>query len=349
MAGPALIDVPDRYDVVFQLNNGTTYGFLLADSVESNLPFRTHKALYSYSPTFLERQNVSQQYGDNFQDFFLTGSQDDFSLGEMQKFFRVNDASRSRRYFSGSNIDPTTVPGNVTLTKKLTTLTQSGITAICANSVNGPSSMAWFMADGTNLYGVSTAGVISTIGAHGAGGVNDMTMDETNLYIAGTTATRKWDNVTFTTFGAGIFSKLVYLNNILYGWASNPDGFYSTDTSGNPTQQFHWLNADGGFSINVLVRSMVPYGGSVFFLRRGPTNGEIWTYDGLGVKKLADLPQDFFVSKMCVSQGIVFISGYIRYLNRSQYFPQVYYYANGTIGKLWDSGTSFATSETEVG
>src|SRR5690348_14609837 len=100
MAGPAAADVPDRYDVVFSLNDGTTYGFLYADSVESNLPFRTHKALYSYSPTFLERQNLSNTYGDNFQDFFLTASQADFSEGEQQKFFRVNDQDSVRKYWA---------------------------------------------------------------------------------------------------------------------------------------------------------------------------------------------------------------------------------------------------------
>ena len=43
---------------------------------------------YAYSPTFVERANVQGDYGDNQQDFFMTFSQKDWSLGEQQRYFR---------------------------------------------------------------------------------------------------------------------------------------------------------------------------------------------------------------------------------------------------------------------
>ena len=353
MAGPAASDVPDRYDVVFVLNDGTTYGYLYADSVESNLPFRTHKALYSYSPTFLERQNLSQQYGDNFQDFFLTGAQADFSLGEKQKFFRVNDQDRSRRYWAGSNVDPTTVPGNVTLTNSLQTVTSfpAGTGWVGSNFIL--SGQTWYGVDSTNLYGISANGTVTTIGAHGLGLVSPfnlgITTDQSNVYICGertgtsTGSIRKWNGSTFSTFSTTRCTSMVFLNNILYGYQLGTDSLLSFDTAGNPTTQFQWKNADGASATQTQTPRMVAYGGSIYIMRIN-SNTELWRYDGSGVNKLADFPIDFVGQRICVNNGIVFVAGYMTYVQASTYRPQIYYYANGSIGKLWESAAPAANA-----
>jgi hypothetical protein len=351
VAGPALTDVPDRYDIVFQLNDGTTYGFLFSDAVQSSLPFRTHKATYGYSATFLERQNVSSTYGDNFADFFLTGAQADFSEGEGQHFFRVNDQDSVRKYWAGSNIDPVRVPGNVTLTPAITTITQASVTAVTAGERGWTNSdnFVWWLADGTNLYSVDTSGTITSKGAHGAGVVADMTTDGNFVYLAGSSGVRSYDTTTYATFSAESVNKLVFLNNILYAYEAGADALLSFDTSGIATTQYAWKNAKGGTNTNGLVKSLAVYGGSIYILRVGISAAELWTYDGAGCRKLADLPPDFYVSDMCVNVGIVYISGYLRVKSSGQYFPQVYYYSNGAIGKLWDSNTSYTTTEGDVG
>lgn len=357
MAGPAASDVPDRYDVVFSLNDGTTYGFLYADSVESNLPFRTHKALYSYSPTFLERQNLSNTYGDNFQDFFLTASQADFSEGEGQKFFRVNDQDSVRKYWNGSNVAPTKTPGNVTLTTLISTITQANVTSISpvgglGTQVDPTTPFGWVMADSTNLFGVTLAGVVVTVGAHSSGTISDICMDASSCYLAGSTHLGKITNTVFSTFSAQVVNKLAYLNGILFAWQASTDSLLSFDTAGNPTTQFTWKGADGQVATSTSeVKALVPYGGSLYILRRGPNVGELWKYDGSGVSKLADFMPDFYVSQMCVSQGIVYVSGYLRFQNATRYYPAIYYYANGSIGKLWDSqvNNTFAATEADVG
>lgn len=48
--------------------------------------FGREPATYGHSPTFVERSNVSGDYGDNQQAFWLVASQRDWSLGEQQPF-----------------------------------------------------------------------------------------------------------------------------------------------------------------------------------------------------------------------------------------------------------------------
>lgn len=343
MAGPAASDVPDRYDVVFSLNDGTTYGFLFADSVESNLPFRTHKALYSYSPTFLERQNLSNTYGDNFQDFFLTGTQSDFSEGEQQKFFRVNDQDSVRKYWGGLNIEPTKVPGNVTLTYALASLASSvGSVAVASGISAGLAD--WYSADNTNLYAISiSSGTITATskGAHGAGNILSLCPDQSNVFIGGGTSLRRYSvaNSTFNAFSATAnVTSMVYVNNILYGYQGSTDSLLSFDSSGNATTQFQWKNADGTFlnGASAYVVKMIAYGGSIYILRGTGAKFQLWIYDGSGVRSLADLPSDFAAQSMDVCMGVVYISGN-SLVKTSGYLPQVYYYVNGSLGKLWES------------
>src|SRR3990167_6067956 len=84
-------DVPGKFDLVL---NGE--GYVCADMEEV-------KAQFGYTPTFVARTNVQGDYGDNTQDFWMTFTQRDWSLGEQQKFYR-QDEPRSPRYWRGSNV-----------------------------------------------------------------------------------------------------------------------------------------------------------------------------------------------------------------------------------------------------
>jgi hypothetical protein len=81
--------VPGVYDV---LVNGN--GYMLVESADS-------RAVYGFTPTFIERQNVGVEYGDDQQDFFLTASQSDWSLGEERRFADPTDADLKRKYWGG--------------------------------------------------------------------------------------------------------------------------------------------------------------------------------------------------------------------------------------------------------
>jgi hypothetical protein len=100
-------DVPRVYDVVL---NGQ--GFVFLDTIQPSLPFRSHKATYKVSQTFIERSNVTGAFGDNQQDWWMTASQNDWSLGEEQKFFRIGDQVSRSRYWRGMNVD-LSLPGQV--------------------------------------------------------------------------------------------------------------------------------------------------------------------------------------------------------------------------------------------
>jgi hypothetical protein len=110
-------DVPGVYDVVL---NGQ--GFVFLDTIQPSLPFRSHKATYKVSQTFIERSNVTGAFGDNQQDWWMTASQNDWSLGEEQRFFRIGDQTSRSRYWRGMNVD-LSQPGQVTIGNPALTLT----------------------------------------------------------------------------------------------------------------------------------------------------------------------------------------------------------------------------------
>ena len=105
-------DVPGVYDVVI---DGQGYLFYeqmdVAATTFGHIPQR---ALYGYTPTFIERTNITGDYGDNQQAFWLTVSDRDWSLGEEQKYYRGNDAVSARRYYAGTNLD-ISIPGQAKL------------------------------------------------------------------------------------------------------------------------------------------------------------------------------------------------------------------------------------------
>src|SRR6266566_4792142 len=99
---PSASDVPGRFDLVIDVG-GTKTGYMFNEAIETYA--RKNLATYGYSPTFVERQNVQGNYGDDSQAFWLTASQNDWSGGEDQRFFRANDEIGSTRFYAGSGVD----------------------------------------------------------------------------------------------------------------------------------------------------------------------------------------------------------------------------------------------------
>src|SRR5437588_1872167 len=94
-------DVGPKIDLLLDGN-----GFLFDETIDpTSLYSSRQRAQYGLSPVFVQRQNVSGDYGDNQQDFFVTFTQRDWSEGEPQRFFRQSDDDSKRRYWRGTNID----------------------------------------------------------------------------------------------------------------------------------------------------------------------------------------------------------------------------------------------------
>jgi|SRR5579859_478594 len=345
MSDATSADVPGRFDVV--INN---QGYVFDDSIEPNVPFRTHRAIYGYSPTFIDRTNTGSAYGDNAQDFWLTAEQHNWDLGEQQRYFRAaatgGDDSRSRRYWQGDNIDVITVPGQVTTRANFPTATFGGsVYAPCGN-INHQTILC---VSSTNGYVLATDGTVTDRGAHGLGTAPSkwgLTTDSTNFFISssagGSVGVRKWVTSTFTTFSATGADSMAFLNNTLFGYNSTTGALNRYDTAGSITQIYQWKSAVGG---------TLPYGAKLMSL--GPNliilrqtgeqrSSEIWQYDGTNTNKKADLPESFSPQDMTITNGVVFVAGYFT-IGNGKYQPAIYYYVNSSTGLLWKARVATST------
>ena len=336
-------DVPGKFDCVI---NG--FGYVFADSVEPSLPFRSHRAIYDFTPPFIERQNVSAGYGDNTQDFFLTASQNDWSLGEQQRFFRSADKDRIRRYWAGSNIDPASVPGQVSLRAAVGTLTFGGAVRACSEGLGGV-----FAASATHLYLLDKTGSITDESTHGLGASPSqwgIASDSKNAFLsttaAGTNGVIKWNGASFTTFSASGADSLTFVDNTLFGYRESSGDLVQWDTSGSLTSLFVWRGADGGALTGSGYKTRLrPYGGKIAILRtvgvRG--RGELWEYD-TAPSQLAEFPANFVAQDMEVVAGIILVSGYVS--RNSDLQPAIFYFVNGNTGLLWQSSVAGYTNPT---
>ena len=332
-------DVPGKYDVVI---NGA--GYLFADIVETSLPFRYARAQYSYSPTFIERQNTQGNYGDNQQDFWLTWTQRDWSLGEDQRWYRGDDTA-SRKYWAATGVDVST-PGQVGMSYTKT----SGTTSSSASSfVMGPARTPGGdiqYTDVTNLYIVNSSGTETSQGAHGLGAApTTICSDGANLYLsttaAGTVGVRKWTGAAYSTFSATGADSLAYLNNTLYGYQNTTGKLIRYDAAGAVTTLFTWQDAAGTFVD--IKGQLVAYGGRLAILARGQSNEiELWIYDGVGVNRVASFgvagvtKTGQAIDKIVVSNGIIYVAATVKTTTKNTR-RAIYYYANGTYGILWES------------
>ena len=327
-------DVPTKFDVVID-----GFGYVTARAVDPNMPFRVQEENLSYTPTFLERTNVSGNYGDDSQAFFLTASQDDWSEGEDQRFLRLKDADSTRRYWLGSNID-VTVPGQATIRPTTTAVSLSASVSGVYGQLHG----AFFTASTTNLYEISTTGTVTDRGAHGCGAqATTICSDGTGvLYLSGSgcTKTRQYDTTahTFSDFGTNVPAySLTYLNNSL--WGSHVLGtnisYYST--AGVPTAAYSWKGATGADA--AAPKIILPLGGKIAALMQAafrPTGAEVWIGDTTGMSRLAELPALFSESTMTQVNGIIFVAGTEPNGNLGCR-TVIYYIQNGTLGRLWAS------------
>lgn len=331
---PVAADVPSLFDVVI---NGKGYMFLR--TIDTSLPFRTQRALYTRSATFLERTNTTGDYGDNQQDFWQTAAMRDWSLGEDQKFFRTNDDIKKRQYWLGSNVN-ITIPGQISIERSSSAITFGGN---CFGAGAYAAGGQMFTSSSTNLYEVDSAGTITDRGAHGAGGtVRTYTTDGTFLYMSGPNCTkiRKYDLSahTFSDFNATQQAdSLTFLNNTVYG--SSGGTLYNFDTGGVKADLFDFKTGTGTVLSSQQMK-LDGFGGKVLLLRysQTPRGPELWQYDGTGVSKLAEYPPNFRADDFCVSSGIVFIIG-VEGKVGDGYRTAIYYYANGSLDRAWANTT----------
>src|ERR1051326_9122484 len=220
MAGVSSGDVPTRYDIVLSnvITSSATsvsMGFVLLASLDPNIPFRTHRAIYDISPTFITRANSTGLYGDNQQDFWLTSNQEDWSLGEDQKFFRANDADRIRRYWQGTNID-NRIPGQVTIRPAAQTVTLSSICTSGIGALTSAGQSCIHVAGTHDLFEISPNGTFVSKGEHGLGATPStygVAHAGINTYFtAGTaSAVRSWTGTAYSTYSTSPADSLAFL------------------------------------------------------------------------------------------------------------------------------------------
>lgn len=337
-------DVPGKYDVVI---NGKGYVFL--DSLEESIPFRTHRAVYGQTQPFVERQNVSNAYGDNAQDFFLTIRQRDWSLGEQQRFFR---SGADGRYWLGTNVDVTT-PGQVRLAPAFTSKTfAAAVRAV--SRVNLPQIAT---VSATNLYEIDAAGTITDKGVHGLGAAPakfGLAFDGVNNYIStiagGTVGVRRWSGSAFSTFSATGAESLAFLNNTLYGYNN---GLIRYDSGGTATSLYVWKEAEGtsyGLAGNT-APILEPFGGKLLILfPYGQTGCELWIYDGTGVSLLQAFPTNYMGSDLEILYGVAYIAGSFQQpaSTSTQYNrPAIHFYDGAEIGMLWQANDYNTTASSD--
>ncbi len=320
--------MPAKFDVVI---NGK--GYVLADTVDPSIPFRTHRAIYDITPTFVERSNTSNQYGDQAQDFFLTASQRDWSLGSEQSFFRSTDADSVRKFYTASAIDCTSKQGQITGAQALTSVTNlAAWKSACGHGATIAGATA------SNLHTVDSTGTLTDQGAHGAGshsGKWGLCSDGVYVYIAGATKIQKWDGATFTSFSATASAgALATLNNALYSCDGSTLNTY--DGTGSKTTLFTWKDNTNTARAASQVK-ILPYGGQLLiyfpYLYEGP---ELWVYDGAGASRLAALPNSSVGYDAVEEFGIVYLSA-LDVVAGGSSRPAIYYYANGNLGVAYQS------------
>jgi hypothetical protein len=331
---PVAADVPGVFDVII---NGA--GYMFEESLEPSVPFRIHKANYGYTPTFIERSNTSGNFGDNQQDFFLTVSQNNWDLGSDQRYYRASEPDRTRRFWSGLAVNPVSVPGQVTLRNGMSSTVNAAAVQACTAM-----GQLIYMVSSTNLYSLAANGTIADLGAHGVGvapGKWGVGTDGQNIYVSstagGTVGIRKWNGASWSTFSANGCDSIAFLNNALYGFRDGNGDLVTYSTAGAVTSLFTWKDAAGSALTGGSVATRIkPYGGKLAIMRTGLyRNGELWQYDGTGTSQLGDFPANFTATEMEVTQGIIFVGGYVS--RNADVQPAIYYYVNGTMNLLWQS------------
>src|SRR5215471_3518182 len=345
---PTAADVPGKFDVVI---NGQGYIFR---KVRDFIRAPVERAQMGYTPTFVERSNTSGDYGDQQQDFWLTTSQHDWSLGEGQAYYVNGDADSVRRYWRGgvanTSASPlaTNLPGGVDIEKpgQATVRPAHKEISLPANAIGccaAENGFSLYITSATNLYRTDPMGTLTTIGAHGVTAHQPFALaqDGTNLFIGGNSI-RKWNGSTFSAFYANSAYALAFVMNTLFAITYPTSGavtLYRLSSAGVATSLFPWKAADGTASNRVPLR-MIPFGGKLLILFRTHMSGELWQYDGSGTTMMTTLPGKFQPWDMTVAGGVIYISGQIlkpASATTAYKKPAVYYYSGGSLGQAWEA------------
>lgn len=325
-------DVPERFDVVI---NGE--GFMFAEAEEV-------KAQFGYTPTFVPRSNTQGDYGDNFQDFWLTLTQRDFSLGSGQRFFRT-DETRNRKFYTGTHVEVQD-PGSVTITPAVVTATNAQTMYTACPYLGG----TVFVGATSNGYQISDTGFVTSLGAHGlgttpsrygsvapeSGSTNHVYLTETAV---GTAGVRKFDGTSWTTFSASPANALAFLNNTLYGLRYDNTKLVKWDTAGLQSDLYQWKGV-AGETVIISEGKLHGYGGKVLIHLIVGNQSQLWSYDGTGAAIIAAMPPSFRGRDITVVTGIVYVSGY--YSSGLQSVPAIMAYDGKNITEAW-RGTRAAT------
>lgn len=332
-------DVPGKYDVVI---NG--HGYIFANALAPSLPFRTQRAKYGYSPTFVARQNVSGNFGDNQQDFWLTLSQNDWTAGEDQRYLHIGNPDTLNSFYAGSSID-ISVPGQVNQVRASEAITAAG--AIVGMGGH-PYIDTIFVATSTNLYTISPlSAILTNNGPHGitpgpsiAIAPGQPNSGATEIYLGSpVSGVRRYGSGAFNAFnGTTGPDTLVFANNTLYGATGGT--FWSYDTAGTATQQANFKSATGTIVSDGagVTHKLLYFGGVILYIRPfGLSGGELWQYNGTALSLVASLPPNFELLDACVAMGVVILSG--KFHSDRGLRPGIFYYYNGTVNLLWQAET----------
>lgn len=272
----------------------------------------------------------------------MTEAQNDWALGEQQRFFRSKNPDSVRRYWKGANVNPVFFDGRISLRPARASISPGASTSTCATSIDS-ASIAVF--GSTNLYTIN-GNTSTTVGAHGLGAAPSqfgVCSDGDLLYFSSPTGNkvRWWDGASsFGTFSTTYASALCFVDNTL--WGGQAGGIINSySTAGVATAQFQFKGADGGTSSRAILK-LLPYGGQVLALvvdQQGLAPAALWVGDTTGFNQVAQYDTNFTPKDMCISEGIVFIAGVQAGIGGSSLgsLQTVNYYANGNIGRLWQS------------
>jgi hypothetical protein len=335
----ATTDVPGKYDLVLNVA-GTLNGYIFDRTRESTLYGSRARAEYTSSPTFVERQNISNAYGDNAQDFFLTARQRDWSLGEQQKYFR---SGNDGRYWMGQNVDIST-PGQVKLSQTAGAIT---FAQVVRGSAREAASHSVDVAGTTKLYEVAVDGNIADLGLHGLGTQPEkwaVCNDGNSVFLSsesgGSVGVRRYSAAAFTTFSATGATSLCFVNNTLYGFSQVSSALYRYDSAGVATTLFSWKAANGGVA-TVNYPRLHSFGGRILIpLLYAQESSELWIYDGNATSRLEVFPENFVISDCEVLYGVAYIAGsFMRAATTTTYNfrPAVMFFDGSQIGRLWEA------------
>jgi hypothetical protein len=171
---------------------------------------------------------------------------------------------------------------------------------------------------------------------------------------AGTVGVRKYvpSTTTYSTFSATAADVLHYHNNSLYGIVESTGTLYQYSTAGVATSVGTWKQIDGD-AYSASTYQMCSYGGKLLILRTGGSPAtQLWIFDGTALSMLQEFSPNFYGRNLKVLNGVVTVGGAYVYkmgaaAGATTYKPAVLYYANGSIGTIWESKTIYTSSNAE--